>query len=136
MRAFDFPAFTLDASQPFHSVEIPVTANDLVSQHCQPLKGKEHALGAEKVAVLLKKLPGWKLSDDKQAIIKDFKFDDFQHTLGFINAVGFMANHEDHHPDIEAGYGHCQLLWSTHDVGGLSMNDFICAARVEQLLAK
>jgi pterin-4a-carbinolamine dehydratase len=67
----------------------------------------------------------------RQAIVKDFKFADFHHTLGFINAVGFMANHEDHHPDIEAGYGHCQLLWSTHDVGGLSLNDFICAARVE-----
>ena len=51
-------------------------------------------------------------------------------------AVGFMANHEDHHPDIEAGYGHCQLLWSTHDVGGLSLNDFICAARVEALLER
>jgi len=113
-----------------------MTANDLSTQHCRPLKGKEHALDAAKVDTLLKKLPGWKLSDDKQAIIKDFKFNDFHHTLGFINAVGFVANHEDHHPDIEAGYGHCQLLWSTHDVGGLSLNDFICAARVEQLLAR
>jgi 4a-hydroxytetrahydrobiopterin dehydratase len=47
-----------------------------------------------------------------------------------------MANREDHHPDIEAGYGHCHLLWSTHDVGGLSLNDFICAARVEALLER
>jgi 4a-hydroxytetrahydrobiopterin dehydratase len=46
-----------------------------------------------------------------------------------------MANTQDHHPDLEAGYGHCRLLWSTHDVGGLSLNDFICAARVERLLA-
>ncbi|WP_458068309.1 4a-hydroxytetrahydrobiopterin dehydratase [Rhodanobacter sp. BL-MT-08] len=113
-----------------------MTANDLSTQHCQPLKGKEHTLDAAKVATLLKQLPGWKLSDNKQAIIKDFKFEDFHRTLGFINAVGFMANHEDHHPDIEAGYGHCRLLWSTHDVGGLSLNDFICAARVEQLLAR
>jgi 4a-hydroxytetrahydrobiopterin dehydratase len=50
--------------------------------------------------------------------------------------VGFMANREDHHPDLEAGYGHCQVLWSTHDVGGLSLNDFICAARTEALLAR
>lgn len=109
---------------------------DLANQHCRPLKGSDHALDSEKVAQLLQQLPGWQLSADKLAIIKDFKFPDFRHTLGFIDAVGFMANHEDHHPDIEAGYGHCQLLWSTHDVGGLSLNDFICAARVEQLLAR
>jgi 4a-hydroxytetrahydrobiopterin dehydratase len=136
MRVFDFYAFTPDAAQPFQSTEISMTATDLATQHCQPMKGKQHALDAKKVTALLQQLPGWQLSDDKLAIIKDFKFDDFRHTLGFINAVGFMANHEDHHPDIEAGYGHCQLLWSTHDVGGLSLNDFICAARVDQLLAR
>ncbi len=108
---------------------------DLANLHCQPRKGREHGLDTAQVTDLLGQLPGWRLHDDRTAIIKDFKFPDFHHTLGFINAVGFMANHEDHHPDIEAGYGHCQLLWSTHDVGGLSLNDFICAARVEALLA-
>ncbi len=109
---------------------------DLATQHCQPRKGKQHALDADQVAALLQQVPGWQLSADGQAITKDFKFADFRHNLGFINAVGFMANHEDHHPDIEASYGHCRLLWSTHDVGGLSLNDFICAARVEGLLAR
>ncbi len=112
-----------------------MSVNDLSTKHCQPCKGKEHALNTTEVAELLKQVPGWELRDDDKAIAKDFKFKDFHHTLGFINAVGFMANHEDHHPDLEAGYGHCQVLWSTHDVGGLSMNDFICAARVEALLA-
>jgi 4a-hydroxytetrahydrobiopterin dehydratase len=87
------------------------------------------------VRELLTALPGWQLSTDGKAITKDFRFEDFHRTLGFINAVGFMANREDHHPDLEAGYGHCQVLWSTHDVGGLSLNDFICAARTEALLA-
>ena len=113
-----------------------MNANDLATRHCQPRKGKEHALDATQVNNLLSQLPGWQLQADGHAIVKDFRFADFHHTLGFINAVGFMANHEDHHPDIEAGYGHCQLLWSTHDVGGLSLNDFICAARVEALLAR
>lgn len=108
----------------------------LASQHCVPRKGKEHALDASQVEVLLAQLPGWQLAAEGRALIKDFRFEDFHRTLGFINAVGFMANHEDHHPDIEAGYGHCQVLWSTHDVGGLSMNDFICAAKVEALLAR
>lgn len=114
-----------------------MNANDLATRHCQSLKGKEHALGTGQVAELLQLLPsGWQLRGDGAAIVKDFKFADFHHTLGFINAVGFMANQEDHHPDLEAGYGHCQVLWFTHDVGGLSLNDFICAARVEALLAR
>ena len=108
---------------------------ELATQHCQPRHGTQDALDAAQAATLLQQLPGWELHAHGKAIIKDFRFADFHRTLGFINAVGFMANHEDHHPDIEAGYGHCQLLWSTHDVGGLSMNDFICAARVEALLA-
>ena len=112
-----------------------MNANDLATRHCQPRQGEEHALDIAQVNELLQQLPGWQSRDDGKAIVKDFKFADFHHTLGFINAVGFMANQEDHHPDIEADYGHCQVLWSTHDVGGLSMNDFICAARVEALLA-
>jgi 4a-hydroxytetrahydrobiopterin dehydratase len=111
-------------------------ANHLSAQHCQPRKGKADAVGASQTAELLQQLPGWKLSDDGKAIAKDFRFDDFHHTLGFIAAVGFMANQQDHHPDLEAGYGHCQLTWSTHDVGGLSMNDVICASRVEALLER
>jgi len=110
--------------------------SDLASQHCQSRKGAEHALDRTKIDELLRQLPGWTVTADGKAIVKDFKFADFHRTLGFINAIGFMANHEDHHPDIEAGYGHCHLLWSTHDVGGLSLNDFICAARVEALLAR
>lgn len=109
--------------------------NDLSNQSCQPRKGKDHALAAAQVQELLAQLPGWKLANDGKAIVKDFRFEDFHRTLGFINAVGFMANREDHHPDLEAGYGHCQVLWSTHDVGGLSLNDFVCAAKVEALLA-
>jgi 4a-hydroxytetrahydrobiopterin dehydratase len=113
-----------------------MNTNDLAILHCQPRKGREHALDAHQVSGYLRLLPGWQLKNDGAAIVKDFKFSDFRHTLGFINAVGFMANQEDHHPDIEAGYGHCRLLWSTHDVGGLSLNDFICAARVEALLER
>jgi len=109
--------------------------NDLANQHCQPRKGKEHAITPDQAQELLAQLPGWQLANDGKAIVKDFRFEDFHRTLGFINAVGFMANREDHHPDLEAGYGHCLVLWSTHDVGGLSLNDFVCAARVEALLA-
>ena len=113
-----------------------MSLSPLATQHCQPRKGAEHALDRAAIDGYLKDLPGWALSADGKAIVKDFPFKDFHHTLGFINAVGFMANQEDHHPDLEAGYGHCHILWSTHDVGGLSLNDFICAARVEALLER
>lgn len=113
-----------------------MTFEELAHAHCTPRKGKEHALNPAQVEVLLHTLPGWQLRADGKAITKDFRFADFHHTLGFINAVGWMANQEDHHPDLAAGYGHCELEWSTHDVGGLSLNDFICAARVEALLAR
>ncbi len=108
--------------------------DQLAAAHCEPRKGQQ-ALDANAVTDLLAQLPGWECSADGKGIAKDFSFADFRHTLGFINALGFMANREDHHPDIEAGYGHCKVYWSTHDVDGLSLNDFICAARVEALLA-
>lgn len=110
--------------------------DQLAGQACKPRKGAADALGATELAAGLKALPGWQATENGKAISKDFRFADFHHTLGFINAVGFIANREDHHPDLEAGYGHCRLTWSTHDVGGLSMNDLICAAKVEALLVR
>lgn len=113
-----------------------MTLADLATQRCRSQSGSEHRLEPVRIQELLIQLPEWKLDVSVAAISKDFHFEDFHHTLGFINAVGFMANQADHHPDIEAGYGHCLLRWSTHDCDGLSMNDFICAARVEKLFTQ
>jgi 4a-hydroxytetrahydrobiopterin dehydratase len=108
---------------------------ELTRQRCLPRRGEEHLIDGEERADLLRILPGWDLSDDSKMISKDFRFEDFHRSVGFVNAVAFMANREDHHPDLEVGYGHCRVHWSTHDVGGLSMNDFVCAAKVEGLFA-
>jgi 4a-hydroxytetrahydrobiopterin dehydratase len=113
---------------------MPMTINDLASQHCKPRKAELDSLDHVQSKQLIGLLPGWHFDNDQKAILKTFKFSDFYKTLSFINMVGFLANQEDHHPDIAAGYGHCQVAWSTHDVGGLSLNDFICAARIEALL--
>lgn len=107
---------------------------DLAHEHCVAQKGRA-PLDAAQIGKLLEKVAGWHYDDDARTLSKDFRFKDFHHTLGFINAVGFIANQQDHHPDLEAGYGHCTLHWSTHDVHGLSRNDFICAARVDALMA-
>ncbi len=108
------------------------TKSDLLSKHCQPCKPGTPALHADEVARLLKSLNGWAYADG--VIQREFKFKNFYETMAFVNAVAFIANKEDHHPDMEVGYNKCLVKFSTHSVGGLSQNDFICAAKVDQLL--
>jgi 4a-hydroxytetrahydrobiopterin dehydratase len=110
------------------------TLDELRNAQCTPLKGAEHALSIGEVQSLMAALTGWALSDDGKTISKDFGFKNFHHTMAFVNAVAYVAHREDHHPDMEVGYGHCLLRYTTHDVGGLSRNDFICAAKVEALV--
>ena len=76
--------------------------------------------------------PGWALVDG--AIEKRYDFADYHHTMAFVNAVAWIAHAEDHHPDINFGYNRCTLRFNTHSVGGISINDFICAAKVDALL--
>lgn len=105
----------------------------LAAQHCKPRKGAEHALSRAEAEQRLALLPGWALSDDGHFVSKSFRFRDFHRSMAFVNAVAWIAHVEDHHPDMEVGYGHCLIRFNTHDVGGLSENDFICAAKVETL---
>lgn len=108
-------------------------ASSLATARCRPRQGSGDRLPEAEIRRLLELLPDWELAADGGSISRHFRFRDFHQTLGFINAVGWMANTQNHHPDLAAGYGHCRLSWSTHDVGGLSLNDFICAARSERL---
>lgn len=111
-----------------------MNADQLATSHCTPLRGAENALDPADVRMLLALLPGWSLSKDGSGIDKEFRFDDFHRTMAFVNAVAWIAHAEDHHPDFKVSYPSCSLHYSTHDVGGLSLNDFICAARVDALL--
>lgn len=113
-----------------------MTIDDLVRSHCQARKGKEQALTSEEVQSHLSVLNGWKLAADQKGISKEFRFDDFHRTMAFVNAVAWIAHVEDHHPDMKVSYPSCALYFSTHDVGGLSLNDFICAAKVDHLLER
>jgi 4a-hydroxytetrahydrobiopterin dehydratase len=105
----------------------------LRAQVCRPLKGKEHQISGQKARDLLALLPGWQFTAGDNAMHKEFRFPDFGHALAFVNAIGWIAERENHHPDLELGWGRCTVAFSTHDVGGLSLNDFICAAKVEAL---
>lgn len=80
----------------------------------------------------LAKLPGWEYRDNW--IVKTFTFKNFHETMAFVNAVAFIAHREDHHPDLEVGYKACKVKYTTHAIQGLSINDFICASKIEKLL--
>ena len=111
-----------------------MTLEELRSQKCAPLKGAQHQLPEARAQELLNLLPGWELGPRAADIRKQYRFDDFVHALAFVNALGWIAERENHHPDLELGWGRCTVHFSTHDVGGLSMNDFISAAKAEALL--
>ena len=91
-------------------------------------------LGADETAMLLKSLKGWTLADGK--IGKTFEFGNYHETMAFVNAVAWIAHVEDHHPDMTVTYNRCDIAWSTHSVGGLSANDFICASQVDALASR
>lgn len=101
--------------------------------HCIARSGSEHKLPEARVRELLPQIPGWELIEDGHALTKTFKFDDYYRTLAFVNALAYVANQEDHHPDLSVHYDRCVVRYSSHDVGGLSENDFICAAKAEAL---
>lgn len=112
--------------------------NDLVPlarAHCIARRGVEHRLGGARIRELLPQVPGWTLAEDGHALTRTFSFDDYHRTLAFVNALAFIAHREDHHPDLGVHYDRCVVRWSTHDVGGLSENDFICAAKADALVA-
>lgn len=101
--------------------------------HCRPLRGPEHRIAPDAATARLADLPGWELVEDGEAIARTFRFPDYYRTLAFVNAMAFIAHREDHHPDLSVHYDRCVVRYSTHDVGGLSDNDFICAAKVSRL---
>lgn len=108
--------------------------SDLTEKKCLPCEGGVDALTAEQAAKLLQMIPGWQVRSDNQEISRDFSFKNYYQTMAFVNAIAWMAHKEDHHPDLEVGYNHCLVRYSTHAIGGLSENDFICAAKVNKLI--
>lgn len=110
-----------------------MTEPELAREHCRPLRGGEHSLDQTQASALLASLPGWQIVDPGQLLQKEFTFASYTATLLFVNTVAGMAERENHHPNLEVGYGRVKVNYSTHDVGGLSRNDFICAAKIEAL---
>jgi len=91
------------------------------------------ALPAEQLASYLAAVPGW--TQEGERIVKTFQFNNYYETLAFINAIAYVIHAEDHHPELQVTYNRCVVKFDTHSVnggrGGLSENDFICAAKVD-----
>jgi len=107
----------------------------LRAQHCVPRRGAADGVTADDAGRWLALLPDWRIDERTHGIRKTFAFSDYFHAMAFVNAVASIAHREDHHPEMEVSYNRVSVHYSTHDVGGLSLNDFICAAKVEDLRA-
>ena len=95
------------------------------------------ALTATEIVTRLAAAPGWKLTGDGAdvAIEKTYTFENYYETISFVNALAFVANAQDHHPDLSVHYNRCVVRFNTHDVKGISETDFACASRIDALLA-
>jgi len=109
---------------------------DLISSHCQRLNKTTSPLTEDELAALLNEVAGWQLDNQKKSISRCFRFDDYYQTLAFVNASAWISHQQDHHPDLEVSYNRCNVIFSTHSIGGLSRNDFICAAKFNALLSE
>lgn len=110
-------------------------ASDLSSKHCESCEGIGAALNPEQIKNLMPQLNAkWQVSADQSTIRRAFSFTNFYETMAFVNAIAWIANMENHHPDLEIGYNYCHVRFMTHALKGLTQNDFICAAKVDSLI--
>ena len=103
---------------------------DFLQQQCQQ---RAAALGEQAIRDHLKQMSGWR--EDGGAIEKTFAFKGWLETVAFVDAVAWLCHVEDHHPELAVRFDHCVVRFSTHSAGGISANDFICAAKVDALVA-
>ena len=106
----------------------------LAYRRCRPCEGGTEPLDEDGIRDHLAQIGShWQLAADGKSISADFTFRNYYQTTAYVNAIAWIAHQEDHHADISFGYKTCKVVYSTHAIGGLSENDFICAAKVDAL---
>ncbi|HEX2225330.1 MAG TPA: 4a-hydroxytetrahydrobiopterin dehydratase [Thermoanaerobaculia bacterium] len=105
---------------------------DLAARKCEPCEAGTPAVKGEELRRLHAQLDGWILANEHH-LEKEYRFPDFRQALSFVNRLGEVAEQEGHHPDIFLTWGKVKVTLWTHSVGGLSQNDFILAAKADQL---
>ena len=110
---------------------------DLFQKKCKPCEGSISALDISEIHKYQKKIDGWEVKSNEKKIYfleKEFKFKNFLNSQKFINEVSKISENEGHHPDILFGWGYAKIKITTHAIEGLSENDFILAAKIDQII--
>jgi 4a-hydroxytetrahydrobiopterin dehydratase len=120
----------------FATILTETRVSDLARKQCRPCEGGVEPLDKDSVVKLLESLPGWSMegTEGKQ-ISRTYWFQNYYETLAFVNSTAYISHTTDHHPDIFVTYNTCKVMYWTHSINGLSENDFICAAKIDALLA-
>ena len=105
--------------------------NDLATKKCKPCEGGVAPLNAQQTQQMLRGIQGWAVENGRLA--KSYSFQNYYQSMAFVNALAWISHREDHHPDVLVGYNKCRVEYVTHAIGGLSENDFICAAKCDAL---
>jgi 4a-hydroxytetrahydrobiopterin dehydratase len=105
---------------------------ELRRNRCAPCEAGMAPLGEAQFQPLLDGLQGWTVEEGR--LVKTWRFKNYYETMAFVNASAWVSHREDHHPDLLVGYNQCKVSYLTHAIGGLSRNDFICAAKLDSLL--
>jgi 4a-hydroxytetrahydrobiopterin dehydratase len=105
--------------------------NSLAKQKCKPCEGGVAPYTGAQTKEMLRQVKGWIVEQGK--LVKVYPFTNYYQTMAFVNALAWISHREDHHPDLTVGYNKCRVEYMTHAIGGLSENDFICAAKCDAL---
>ena len=109
-----------------------MSTKELTTRTCKPCEGGVPAMTEDEIAAMLPQVAGWAYVDGH--IEKAFDFNNYYQTISFVNAVAWIANAEGHHPNMQVDFRQCTVKYWTHAIDGMSENDFICAAKINQLV--
>ena len=113
-----------------------MTTCDLHAKECAPCNGEGTVLEAEAARTLIENLhPDWVVSDTGTGLRRRLNFKGFAKAVYAANVAAFLADQEGHHPDVSFGWGYCEIVFTTHELGGVSENDFICAAKFDRMIS-
>jgi 4a-hydroxytetrahydrobiopterin dehydratase len=110
-----------------------IMTKDLSQLKCEACHGASPALSEQDITDHLAQTPDWSLDPHSSSIQRNFKFKNYFRTIAFVNAIAWIAHQQGHHPDLKVSYNQCTVQFTTHAINGLSKNDFICAAKINQL---
>ena len=105
-------------------------------QHCRDYASDESALNLSEIEQRRRHTPHWQYVATENQLVRTYRFADYKETIAFVNLVARVAEAENHHPEMVVGYNRCKVSYYTHTVNGLTDNDFICAAKIDQQSGK